>query len=131
MDTFVSAPLRGGAIDLARTIVLVQGAILVAGTIEAALFAAAFGPAAGVGFALTAASAVATLATAARLGGPAGPGRRVRRWTVIAEAAVIATGIIDLLLSIVFTGAPIGLVTFLTRLVAPLVVIALVRSGAA
>ena len=66
-----------------------------------------------------------------RLGGPASPGRRLRRWTVIAESAVIATGIIDLLLAIVFTGAPIGLVTFLTRLVAPLVVIALVRSGAA
>jgi len=143
MDTTASAPIRAHAIDLARTIILVQGAILVAATIESFLFAAAFGPAAGIGVALTAGAAILTLVTAARLGagrdaaglsglvGHAGPGRRIRRWTIIAEGAVIATFLVDLGLAIVVTGAPIGLVALMTRLVAPLVVIALVRGGGA
>lgn len=113
-----------GPLAVARAIVLVQGAVLVALTIEAAVFAAAFGPGAGAGVVVTALAAVLTLVTAVGLGRGA---RLAERWTVIAESAVLATGVLDLALALILTGSPVGPVVILTRFVAPLVVIALVR----
>jgi CHASE2 domain-containing sensor protein len=119
-----SPPDATGSMDIVRTIILTQGAILVASTIESAIFAGAFGPNAMFGVVLTAVAAVLTLGTSAALGRGS---RRARRWTLIAEGAVLAGGILDLALMVLMTGSFLGPVPALTRLVAPLVVIVLVR----
>ena len=118
----------GDLVEVARVFVLMQGAVLVATTIEAAIFGVAFGPAAGSAFVLTACAAVLTLATARGLG-------RRRRWarkvTIVAEVAILAGALLELGLSLLVLGAAIGLVPILTRVVVPIVVIAALRSRAA
>lgn len=120
--------LSGDLVEVARVLVLMQGAVLVATAIEAAIFGLAFGPAAGPAFLFSACAAVLTLATARGLG-------RRRRWarrvTIVAEAAIFAGALLELGLSLLVLGAGIGLVPILTRLVVPVVVIAALRSPAA
>lgn len=119
-----AAPLRPDLMAVARILVLVQGAILVLGTLEAGVFLFAFGAAAGVSLALTAGGAVLTLATAAGL---ARGSRRARRWTLLAESGVVAIGVVDLVLALAMTGEPLAPVPLLTGLVVPASVIAILR----
>jgi hypothetical protein len=117
----------GDLVEVVRVLVLMQGAILVATTIEAAIFSVAFGPAAGPGVLLTGGAAVLTLATSRGLG----RGRRwARRLTVGAECAILAGAILELALSVLLAGATFGIVPTLTRLVVPIVVIVAIREPA-
>jgi len=124
-----------GILELARVVVLLQGAILVATTLEALVWAGFFGPTAGPSIVLSGGAAALTLAAAWALGRPAGRlVRLARRWTLIAETGVIAVALIDLGLAFAIAGAPFGLVPALTRLAIPVAVIVLlsrptVRTG--
>jgi hypothetical protein len=117
----------GDLVEVVRVLVLMQGAILVATTIEAAIFGLAFGPASRPAVLLTAGAAILTLTTARGLG-------RRRRWarrlTIIAEIGVLAGGLLELGLALAFTGAAIGIVPILTRLVVPIIVIVALREPA-
>ena len=133
MDTQPAAPAatprpaidRPDLVEVAHLLVLVQGAILVARSIEAVFFLAFTGAAAAVSLGLTAAAAVLTLATAAGL---ARGSRRARRWTLIAETGVVAVTVVDLVLAMVMTGEPLGPVELLVGLALPAAVIALLRA---
>jgi hypothetical protein len=116
---------RPDLVEVAHLLVLLQGAILVDRSIEAVFFLAFTGAAAAVSLGLTAAAATLTLATAAGL---ARGSRRARRWTLIAEAGVVAVTVVDLVLALVMTGEPIGPVELLVGLVVPVAVIVLLRA---
>ena len=128
MDTTSAAratrSLRPDLMEVAHILVLVQGAILVASTVEAVFFLAFAGAAAGVSLALTAGAAVLTLATAAGL---ARGSRRARRWTLLAESGVLAFGLLDLVLALLMTGEAPPPVPLLAGLVVPAGVIAILR----
>jgi len=96
----------------------------VSASLEAVVFLAFVGAAAGVSLWLTAGAALLTLATAAGL---ARGSRRARRWTLIAETGVVLVTLINLVLALVMTGEPLGPVPLLTGLVVPIAVIALLR----
>lgn len=120
-----AAPIRRTEFtDVAHILVLLQGAILVARTGEAALFLAVTGTSALASLGLTAGAAVLTLATAAGL---ARGSVRARRWTLIAEAGVLSIGTVDLALALVMTGEPLGPVGLLVELAVPAAVIVLLR----
>jgi len=114
-------------VEVIRALVLVHGAILVASTLEAALFLAFVGPIAIPTVVVTGLFAVLTLATAAGLGRRA---RWARHLTIVAEAVVFLGGLVDLVLAILMTHAPLGPVPLLTRLVAPAAAIVLLRRPA-
>ena len=117
-----------GILELARVLVLLQGAVLVATTLEALVWAGFFRPTAGPSIVLSGGSAALTLAAAWALGRPVGRlVRLARRWTLIAETGVIALALIDLGLAFAIAGAPFGLVPALTRLAIPIAVIVLLR----
>jgi hypothetical protein len=116
---------RPDLVEVAHLLVLIQGAILVARTIEAVFFLAFTGAATAVSLGLTAAAATLTLATAAGL---ARGSRRASRWTLIAEAGVVAVTLVDMLLALVMTGEPLGPVELLVGLALPAAVIALLRA---
>ena len=123
--TSPASPIEGtGLLAVAHILVLVQGAILVAATLEGVVFLGAVGQASSLSLALTAGAAILTLATA---GGLARGSGRARRWTLIAESAVILVGLVDVLLAILMTGEPIGPVGLLTGLVIPAAVITILR----
>lgn len=130
MDLQPAAPAatlrpRSDLWEVVHVLVLVQGAILVARTIEAVFFLAFTGAAVAVSLGLTAAAAVLTLVTVAGL---ARRSRRARRWTLIAESCVIAVALVDLVLDLVMTGELLGPVELLTRLALPAAAIALLRT---
>jgi hypothetical protein len=116
--------VRPDLVEVVHLLVLVQGSILVARSIEAVFFLAFSGVAATVSLGLTAVAAVLTLATAAALGRGS---RRARGWTLIAESGVLAVGVVDLLLALAMTGEPLGPVALLVGLVLPAAVIVLLR----
>jgi hypothetical protein len=109
---------------VAHILVLVQGAILVARTLEAIVFLAFVGPASSVSLGLTAGAALLTLATAAGL---ARGSARARRWTLVAESGVLLVGLVDLAFAWLMTGEPLGPVGLLGGLVVPAVVVAILR----
>jgi hypothetical protein len=111
-------------VEVAHILVLLQGAILVARTIEAAFFLAFAGAASVVSLGVTASAAVLTLATAAALSRGS---RRARRWTLIAESGVIVVGVVDLLLALAMTSEPLGPVELIVGLAIPAAVIVLLR----
>ena len=114
-------------VEVVRVLVLVQGAILVASTLESALFMGFVGPIALPGVIVTGLFAGVTLATAAGLGRRA---RWARRLTIVAEVGVFLGGLVDLTMALLMTHALLGLVPLLTRLVAPAAVIVLLRRRA-
>jgi hypothetical protein len=118
-----NAPLvRTDRLAVAHILVLVQGAILVAASIEALVFLVIPGAATRVSLGLTAVAALLTLATAAGL---ARGSRRARRWTRVAESGVIAITAVDLILALLLTGEPLGPVALLAGLAAPIAVLLL------
>ena len=117
-----------GIFALASVLVLLQGAIFVATTFEAVMWASFFGPTVGPSVVLSGGAAALTLTAAWALGRPAGLlARLARRWTLIAEAGVILLALVDLGLAVAIAGAPFGLVPALTRLAIPGAVIVLLR----
>jgi hypothetical protein len=111
-------------LDVVRVLLLVQGAILLATTIEALIWSIAFPGASGVMLVLTAATAAALLVSRARL--RAGS-RRGRRTLCVVESVLVVTIAIDTALAIGITASLPPPVALLTRFVLPLTVIALLR----
>lgn len=113
-------------LDVARALLLLQGAILVATTLEALVFGLAFPGTAG-GVLLSGASAVAILVARTRL-------RAERRWSrrlvYAVEGLMLAFAVVDSVLAIALTRALPPAVAVLTQLVLPASVIALLRRSA-
>ena len=102
----------------------VQGAILLATTVEALIWGSAFGGGGGVPFVMGGIAAAIVLVARARL-------HVERRWSrrlvYGVEVFTLATFAIDTILAIALTGALPPVVAILTRLVLPVAVIALLR----
>lgn len=114
-------------LDVARALLLLQGAILVATTIEALVWGTAFGGSAGPSFLLSAASAAVILVARVRLRS----GRTWSRRLVYAvEGLILATLAIDTALAIALTQELPPLVALLTRFVLPVSAVALLRRSA-
>jgi hypothetical protein len=111
-------------LDIVRVLLLVQGGVLLAATIEALIWSIAFAGATGLTFLLTAAMALTLLVARARLRADR---RAAHRLVYIVEGLLIATLGIDTALAIGLTGAVPPPVAILTRFVVPLSVIALLR----
>lgn len=105
----------------ARLLVLLQAALLSAIVIESLVASSLLGPTGLTAAALTGLAALVTLATAIGLGQRR---RLARRWALVAEAGVIALGVIDVVLALVLAG-DVPLMLLATRVALPLAVIAL------
>jgi hypothetical protein len=114
-------------LDLARVLLLLQGSILVATTIEAVIWGMAFAGAAATPVLLSGGAAVAILVARARL--PADR-RWARRLVYGVEGFTLAFLALDLALAIALTGTPPPAVALLTRFVLPVAVIFLLRQSA-
>lgn len=114
-------------LDLARVLLLVQGWVLVATTIESLVWGIAFAGAAGVPVLLSGAAAALVLVGRARLhaGRPWS-----RRLVYAAQGSLLAFLAIDLALAVALTGTPPPAVALLTRFVLPVSVIFLLRRSA-
>jgi hypothetical protein len=114
-------------LDLARVLLLLQGSILVATTIESLIWGMAFGGAAAAPLLLSGGAAVVILVARARL-------RADRRWTRRlvhgVQGFTLAFLALDLALAITLTGTPPPAVALLTRFVLPVCVIYLLRQSA-
>jgi hypothetical protein len=115
------------SLEIARVLLLLQGAILVATTIEALIWGIAFAGGGGMTFLVSWAAAVVILVARARLRGDR---RKTRRLVYIVEGFTIATLAIDTALAIALTGAFPPVVAILTRLALPIGVIVLLRRSA-
>lgn len=114
-------------IDVARVLLLLQGSILIATTIEALIWSAAFAGAAGTPVWMSGATAAAVLVARARLR----PERVwARRLVFVVEGVTLTALAIDTALAILITGALPPVVALLTRLLLPLSVIVLLRRSA-
>lgn len=111
--------------ELLRVLLLLQGAILVVTTVEAAIYGAAFAGAPGVPFLLSAGATAAVFLARARIDGQ---GRWPRGLLYLVEGSLIASIGMDTAFSLFVThGAP-PMIAALTRFVLPLAVIALLRA---
>lgn len=114
-------------LDLARVLLLLQGSILVATTIESLIWGMAFVGAAAAPLLLSGGAAAVILVARARL-------RADRRWTrrlvYGVEGFTLAFLALDLALAIALTGTPPPAVALLTRFVLPVFVIFLVGQSA-
>ncbi|HEX4744375.1 MAG TPA: hypothetical protein VFW12_06865 [Candidatus Limnocylindria bacterium] len=125
MDTTRTA--NEDLLDIARALLLLQGAILLATTIEALVWGTAFGGSARPSFLLSAASAAVILVARVRIRA----GRAWSRRLVYAvEGLILATLAIDAVLAVALTQSLPPLVALLTRSVLPVSVIALLRRAA-
>jgi hypothetical protein len=121
----VDETMRTGAaaeLDVVRVLLLLQGAILVANTIEAGLFAVAFSAGVAPSVLATAVAAVAIFIGRARLGGG---GRRSLRAVYIVEGVIIVMLALDLVLALVLTHQTVPPMAVLTRFALPVAVIAI------
>jgi hypothetical protein len=113
-------------LEVARALLLLQGAILVATTIEALVWGAVFLGAGGTVL-LSAGSAVVILVARIRL-------RTDRRWArrlvYVVEGLILALFAIDIVLAIALTHALPPLVALMTQLVLPMSVVTLLRRSA-
>lgn len=110
-------------LDVVRVLLLLQGSILIATTVEAGIWGAAFrtGLAPAIFSGLV---ALALLVARARLA----PDRRTaRRVVFIVEGVLVATLLIDTALALLIRGAVPPIVAILTRLAIPLAVVVLLR----
>ena len=113
-------------LDVARVLLLLQGSILVATTIESVIWGMAFAGAAAAPFLLSAAAAVVILVARSRLRGDR---RGTRKLVYGVEGFTLAFFALDLVLAIALTGTPPPAVAVLTRFVLPLSVIFLLRQS--
>jgi len=110
-------------LDVARALLLLQGALLVATTIEALFWGLAFASTGGA-LVMSAASALVILTARIRL-------RADRTWSrrlvYAVEALILATAAIDTVISLLLAHALLPMVTLLTQIALPIAVIALLR----
>ncbi len=110
-------------LDVARALLLLQGAILVATTIESLFWGLAFASTGGA-LVMSAASAVVILLGRTRLR----PDRTWSRRLVYAvEGLILLTAVIDTTISLVLAHALLPMVALLTQVAMPISVIALLR----
>jgi len=113
-------------LDLARALLLLQGALLVATTIEALIWGTFF-PVTGGPIVLSGAAAVMLLIARVRL-------RADRRWprrlAYAVEGLTLAVATVDIVLAIALTRGLPPLVVLLTQVALPLSVIVLLRRSA-
>jgi len=114
-------------LDVARVLLLLQGAVLIATTIEALFWTLVFPGAAGTPFLMTSVTALLVLVAGARLREDRS---RTRRIVYGVEVVILVNLLIDLALAVVITGHVPPIVALLTRFVLPLSVIALLRQSA-
>jgi hypothetical protein len=119
--------IADGFLDLARVLLLLQGSILVATTLEAVVWGMAFAGAASVPLLLSGGAAMVTLVARARLSADR---RWTRRLVYCIEGSTLAFLALDLALAIGLTGTPPPAVALLTRFVLPVSVIFLLRQSA-
>lgn len=117
-------PDRLGRAGIARLLVLLQGAVLVAATIETLVVMSAMGGCALPNLVLTGTAAVLTLLAARGVGRG---GRWARRWTIVAEIGVLGLVAIDLLIAAFLGGLELLPMTAVLRIGVPIAVIALLR----
>jgi hypothetical protein len=111
-------------LEVVRALLLLQGAILIANTLEATLFAVAFSGEVTPTVVATATAAITVFVARARLDA-AGRGRRA---ILIIEWLLIATLAIDTALALFLTHQGVAMVAMLTRFVVPVSVIVLLRA---
>jgi hypothetical protein len=111
-------------LDVARVLLLVQGAILVATTIDASIWGAIFSGAPGAAALMSAAAAGIVLIARVRIRPDR---RRIRRLVYVIEGVILATFAIESVLSILLAGTLPPLAALLTQLTLPLSVIALLH----
>ena len=113
-------------LDLARVLLLLQGSILIATTIEALIWGVIF-PGAGGAVLMSGVSAVVILVARARL-------RADRRWArrlvYVVEGLSLAAVAVDIALAIALTHAFPPVVALLTQLVLPISVVTVLRRSA-
>lgn len=113
-------------LDLVRVLLLLQGSILVATTIEALIWGVIF-PGGGTAVLMSGVSAVVILVARTRL-------RADRRWArrlvYVVEGVTLAAVAVDIALAIALTHAFPPVVALLTQLVLPLSVVTLLRRSA-
>jgi hypothetical protein len=113
-------------LDVARVLLLLQGAILVATTLEALIWGLIF-PGAGGAALMSGLSAVVILVARLRL-------RADRRWSrrliYLVEGSTVALFAVDMVLAIALTHALPPLVALITQLVLPISVVTLLRRSA-
>lgn len=114
-------------LDVAKVLLLVQGWILVATTIESMVWGMAFAGASGLPLLLSGGAALAILIARARLRADR---LRIQRLVYGVETLTLAFFALDLALAIALTGTPPPAVAILTRFVLPLSVIFLLRQSA-
>jgi hypothetical protein len=114
-------------LDVARALLLLQGAILVATTIEALVWAGLFSGASGSPALMSGASAIVVLVGRSRL-------RADRRWArrlvYLVEGLILLTAAVDVAIGLALAHALPPMVALLTQVVLPISVIALLRRSA-
>ncbi len=126
MHTTSSSTVPVGRLDLVgviRSLVFLQGAILVTSTVEASVFLSFVGSSGLGAVLLTGVAATLTLLAAAGIGRRS---RRARRWTLVAETGVLLLAAVDVALAAIL-GGQMPVTTFAVRVVIPVVVIVLLR----
>ena len=111
-------------IDVTRVLLLMQGTILIATTVESLVWATAFPGAGGLVPLMTGASAVVILVARARIR-PERSG--VRQLVYIVEGMITATFAIDTVLTLVLAHAAMPVVAVFSQFVLPVAVIGLLR----
>ena len=111
-------------LDVARVLLLVQGAILVATTIEATVWGVAFSGAPGVPMLMSGAAAAIVLIARLRISADRPTSRRL---VYAVECVVLVTFVLETALAIALAGALPPVAALLTQLALPLSVVALLR----
>ena len=115
-------------LEVAKVLLLLQGALLVATTIEALVWAVFFPGANGSPALMSGATAVAILFARIRVR----PDRRwSRRLVYFVEGVILLTAAIDLAIGLALSHALPPMVSLLTQIALPIAVIALLRRAAA
>lgn len=114
-------------LEVARVLLLLQGAILVATTIEALVWAIVFPGASGSPVLMSGASAVVILVARARLRTDR---RRARRFVYLVEGLILLTAAINVAIGLALAHALSPMVALLTQIALPIAVIALLRQSA-
>ena len=114
-------------LDVARALLLLQGAILVATSIESLVWAVVFPGAGGSPALMSGASAVVILVGRARL-------RADRRWArrsiYLVEGLILVTAAVNIAIGLVLAHALLPMVALLSQVVLPVAAIALLRRAA-
>jgi hypothetical protein len=114
-------------LDVARALMLLQGAILIATTIEALVWANVFPGASGAPALMSGASALVILIGRIRLRADR---RRTRRLVYLVEGFILLTAAVDIVIALLLAHALPPMVALLTQVVLPISVITLLRRAA-